>query len=369
MDAAAITKVQVNTASFLNAASLQVEVDVVASAQTGGLYYNGSTTPPGLTLSALTLEVAGPFGVETLTIQSGQPLSKIVQGVNNVTSLTGVRASLINNDANSGIVFTSTDYGSNSFVSVKRLGAPATGNSWQTYRFQDDLPVEANTPFGWSSLIGAGTITTADRDQGRDVAALVNGNLATGNGLRIKVNSASLGLDLTLKAAVATTPSGTPTTFTITGGGALYQLGPDVTALQQSNVGIQSVAASKLGATLVNGTVEYLSSLKDGQANSVAASVQRGNFKTASDILGAAIDEVTVLRGRLGAFERNVLDTNTRSLQSQFENLTASNSVLRDADFAEETSRLTRAQILSSAGTSVLTLANQQSQQVLQLLG
>jgi flagellin len=71
----------------------------------------------------------------------------------------------------------------------------------------------------------------------------------------------------------------------------------------------------------------------------------------------------------LGAFERNVLDTNARSLQSQFENLTASESRIRDADFALETSKLTRSQILVSAGTSTLSLANQQSQQVLQLLG
>ena len=51
-----------------------------------------------------------------------------------------------------------------------------------------------------------------------------------------------------------------------------------------------------------------------------------------------------------------------RSLQSQYENLTASESQIRDADFAAETSLLTRAQILTSAGTSTLQLANQQSQ-------
>jgi flagellin len=64
-----------------------------------------------------------------------------------------------------------------------------------------------------------------------------------------------------------------------------------------------------------------------------------------------------------------VLDPNVRSLQSQFENLTSSESQIRDADFAAESSKMTRAQILSSAGTSTLTLANQQAQQVLQLLG
>jgi len=51
------------------------------------------------------------------------------------------------------------------------------------------------------------------------------------------------------------------------------------------------------------------------------------------------------------------------------ENLTASESSIRDTDFAYETSRLTRAQILVNAGTSVLAVANSTPQSVLSLLG
>jgi flagellin len=131
----------------------------------------------------------------------------------------------------------------------------------------------------------------------------------------------------------------------------------------------QSMAASKLGGTLNNGVMQFLSSLQSGGVNDLEASLQRNDFSTASDILDTAIDDVTILRGRLGAFERNVLDTNRRSLQSAVENLSASRSVIRDADFAVETSELTRAQILQSSGTTVLGLANQQAQSVLQLLG
>jgi flagellin len=202
------------------------------------------------------------------------------------------------------------------------------------------------------------------------VSALVNGNLATGKGLELTVNSPSLGVNIELSEDFGTDPSANPSTFAIAGGGALFQLGPEVTALQQSTMGIPSVAASRLGATLLStGEVGFLSSLKTGQTNSLAESVRRGDFSDAQAILGAAIEEVTGLRGRLGAFERNVLDTNVRSLQAQFENLSASDSRIRDADFAFETSKLTRSQILVQAGTSTLQLANQQSQQVLQLLG
>jgi flagellin len=114
-----------------------------------------------------------------------------------------------------------------------------------------------------------------------------------------------------------------------------------------------------------NTTLQFLSSIKSGGSNDLI----NGNLNNASKILETAIDEVSGLRGRLGAFEKNVIQTNIRSLQSGIENITASESVIRDADFAAESSRLTRAQVLVSAGTSVLTAANQSAQSVLQLLG
>lgn len=367
----AISTARITNASFVQQNSLQVTVDVIASAQTGAIYYNGGTTPPGVTLSAMTLEIAGPAGVQTIQVGSGISLTNLVNAVNQIATLTGIEAALINNNPNSGIVFRSREFGSNSFVSVKRLGGPAnpSANSFVTYQFADNAPVQSNSPFGWSTLIGAGTLVTAERDTGRDVTALVNGILASGDGLKLKINSPTLGMELLLNRDLATRPTATPSSFFVTGGGALFQIGPEVTALQQTFIGIPSVAASKLGGSLVGTRVEFLSSLKSGQGNSIAENLARRDFTAAQTILTKAIDEVTVLRGRLGAFERNVLDTNVRSLQASFENLSASDSQIRDADFAFETSKLTRAQILASAGNSVLALANQQSQQVLQLLG
>ena len=132
---------------------------------------------------------------------------------------------------------------------------------------------------------------------------------------------------------------------------------------------MQSTSAERLGGAQVDGVIQFLSSLQDGQGNSLAEAADRGDFTGLEKIINKSIDEVSILRGRLGAFERNVLETNTRALQSTFENLTASRSIIRDADFAAESSELTRVQILQSAGTSVLALANQSAQNVLQLLG
>ena len=68
------------------------------------------------------------------------------------------------------------------------------------------------------------------------------------------------------------------------------------------------------------------------------------------------------------ADKRNTLQTAARSQAVALENLTASESQIRDADFAAETAALTRSQILVSAGTSTLAIANSTAQSVLALL-
>jgi len=360
-------------ASFVGSTSLQVDVDVIASAQKGALYLNGDNpgaAADGVILSSTTLQITGALGVTEISIVSGRPLTELVTAVNTRSGQTGVEAVLINNDPNSGVIFRSVEYGSDAFVSVKRVGGPPdpADSPFAIYKFDGD----ANFPditagFPWAGI--GTTLVAATRDSGRDVQALINGSLGNGDGLEVSLSEPSLSVEFLLDEAFATDPTGAASTFHITGGGALFQLGQDITALQQSNIGIGSMSASNLGATYINGAVQYLSSLSFGQANSLEASAESKDFTAANDILENAIEEIATLRGRLGAFERNVLETNVRSLQAQFENLTASRSQIVDADFADETSKLTRAQILQAAGTSVLQLANQQAQSVLQLLG
>ncbi|MEM6854107.1 MAG: flagellin, partial [Planctomycetota bacterium] len=63
------------------------------------------------------------------------------------------------------------------------------------------------------------------------------------------------------------------------------------------------------------------------------------------------------------------LQTAVRATGITLENLTASESSIRDTDFAAETAELSRAQILQQAGTSTLGIANSNAQNVLSLLG
>jgi flagellin len=238
------------------------------------------------------------------------------------------------------LTFNSIAYGSDQFVSVKKVG---TGGSFETM------------------TAPGGTVT--QYATGVDVTAVVNGALATGKGLHISLNGPSLSIEAMLTTALATSTSNT--TFTLTGGGVHFQLGPNVTSTQQVGYGIQSVAASRLGGTTIDGIVYYLDSLRSGQENAITA----GKAQSAQRILESAITDVSVIRGRLGAFERNTVQTNLRSLQIGLENIKASESLIRDTDFARETAELTRAQILTQAGTAVLATANLTAQNVLQLLG
>ena len=95
------------------------------------------------------------------------------------------------------------------------------------------------------------------------------------------------------------------------------------------------------------------------------------NLENAEDslkIVDQAIDDISRLRGRLGAFQKNALGTNLNNLRMSRENLTSADSNLRDADMAEEMSQLVKNQILFQAGTAMLAQANQMPQSVIQLL-
>lgn len=80
-----------------------------------------------------------------------------------------------------------------------------------------------------------------------------------------------------------------------------------------------------------------------------------------------AIKEVNAFRAKLGAFQ-NRFSSAITSLQTSSENISASRSRIKDADFANESASLARANVLQQAGTAMLAQANQQPQQALQLL-
>lgn len=271
----------------------------------------------------LVVKISGLSGAEVFTFEAGATLDQVADAVNLVSDAIGVTAS---NSAGS-LTLNSSDYGSDAFVDVEVISEGANGT------FEDNL--------------------SDTRANGTDVVATVNGYTASGDGNKLSINSTTLDFSLTVSEG-----STTDIDFSITGGGALFQLGPDVVSNQQARIGITSVNTAKLGG--VNGR---LYELRSGQANDLES-----DPNTAANIVDEAIDKVTSLRGRLGAFQKTTLETNIFTLNDTLASLTEAESSIRDTDFAKESARLTRAQILVQSGTSVLAIANQNPQNVLALL-
>jgi flagellin len=143
-------------------------------------------------------------------------------------------------------------------------------------------------------------------------------------------------------------------------------------------------AAATTGATInvtykapagVTGSVTWTGAFNPGP-NAIAAT---GTAMSAVDIstlgganaaltaIDAALTTVNSTRAQLGAIQ-NRFESTISNLQTTSENLSASRSRIQDADFAEETALLTRAQILQQAGTAILSQANSVPQNVLTLL-
>jgi len=327
-----ITDLRINNVQFGTASFVPVTVAVTQSAQHAELQFQTSSIA-----SSVTLEVAGPNGVRSISLLSGATATQIKDSINATSDATGVSAAFINaGNPSSGVILNSQEFGSDAFVQVQEIATTT----------QPFLSFTKNT---------AGA--TVSRDTGRDVAATINGAGTIGKGLKLLINNSTLGLEVRIQEAFNTVGT---TSFSVTGGGARFQLGPGVDTNQQVNIGVGSVAATRLG----NETLGFLEQVKDGGS----ASLTGGNAAKAAAIIQEAVRQISVFRGRLGSFEKNTLNTNVNQLSITAENLVSAESSIRDLDFAQETSNLTKQQILISAGTSVLAIANQTPQSVLSLL-
>jgi|Deesub1362A_J573_1020465.scaffolds.fasta_scaffold00087_97 flagellin len=110
-----------------------------------------------------------------------------------------------------------------------------------------------------------------------------------------------------------------------------------------------------------------LNSLKSSDLNITGNILSSTAAQSMLDTLDSAISTVAQRRGDLGAIQ-NRLESTIANLRIAGENLTAADSRIRDADFAQETAEFTKNQILVQAATAVLAQANVLPQQALQLL-
>ena len=93
-----------------------------------------------------------------------------------------------------------------------------------------------------------------------------------------------------------------------------------------------------------------------------------GNARGALDTIDTALARLSTARARFGA-AINRLETTTSNIQTVRLNIASANSRIRDVDVADESAQLSRNQVLTQAGTSVLGQANSSPQAALRLIG
>jgi flagellin len=120
-----------------------------------------------------------------------------------------------------------------------------------------------------------------------------------------------------------------------------------------------NIGAASAGALATNGGTSL---------NTVALASGLSTAQNSIDIINTAISDVSAVRAEIGA-NMNRLSYTSSNLAITMENVSASESVIRDTDMAAEMTEFTRNQILRQAGTAMLAQANSMPQAALSLLG
>ncbi len=193
-------------------------------------------------------------------------------------------------------------------------------------------------------------------------AASFDVRLDAGPGVSVKAGTDAViynaGRDESLKIRLSLTSTGGTETIQNTDSSLVFQIGANVG--QTAKIGVKNMAASAMGRNLPGNMFLNMSEIN-------VTTVQ--GAQDAQAVIDAAINEVSTMRGTLGSFQKNSLESNLRNLRIASQNLSASESMIRDTDMASEMSNFVKYQILLQAGTAMLAQANQVPQVVLSLFG
>ncbi|WP_430780659.1 flagellin [Actinoplanes sp. G11-F43] len=193
-------------------------------------------------------------------------------------------------------------------------------------------------------------IASALRDAGHgDVTLEVSASVDKSTGNLTFSASGTTGFEFTANDLGISGPSTANTKST----NGAFQIGAN--SGETLSVGIRAINSETLGLNSLDLT--KLATTTGGKSGATEA----------IEVLDAAIQQVSDNRAKLGAHQ-NRFEHTINNLNTAVENLSASESRIRDTDMAQEMVQFTRNQILTQAGTSMLSQANQASQNVLSLL-
>lgn len=318
------------------AANSGAKGDLTPGSTNFALLSDAKLTPSRVT-STGPITVNGAAGAASVTYSAGDSAKAVAQKINGETDTTGVTASA------------KTEFDVDTFTTMPG-----------SYKF--DLSSDNSTAVTISFTISA---SSANADS---LASAVNAfnDVSAKTGVTARVNDTGNGITL-LNASgenitIANAASGSNTA---TIGGTITATG--ATAVGTGQLILDSEKSFSIDAS--NNTDFFNNVSASGQLQKVSdldvSSVDASQRTLA--IADAALATVNGQRARFGALQAR-FETTIANLQISAENMTASRSRIRDADFAAETANLTRAQILQQAGTAMLAQANQIPQNVLSLL-
>ena len=274
----------------------------------------------------------GSFGAQAAQLTSGS--SGHVGGL----TITGTTA-----DVKFGLTLDSGAAAGSLVATVTvNAGAYATAASFQA-ELQSDVNLVTNTTAA-AGFTGGVKVKVTDLGSGVWTVNFQRTSTGTGTGIAIS----GVGTNI----AQAITTSGSATVANTAGG--VFQVGANVTAANQIQVSIDDVRIT--GGS--NSTYTALAAID--VTNTTTNS-------TSATLVDAAISSVSALRGQLGA-DQNRFQSTIANLQVTTENLSASESRIRDTDMASEMVNFTKDQILLQAGTAMLAQANSAPQTILKLL-
>ena len=229
-----------------------------------------------------------------------------------------------------------------------------------------DLSVDSIADKIVSKQTDLNALLTKDVTLGKN---LVNGK----TNIVVTAQAAGFGGNTITLAKSADTTSGFEAKMQI-GANTAQSMTIEVTDMRANALKITSSDASVTSVTAKNGSVaSYVTStnVSDGSTNTTteySLDVSSHEKATAAiSVLNDAIETVSAERSKLGAYQ-NRLEHTINNLGTSSENLTSAESRIRDVDMASEMSAFSKNNILSQAAQAMLAQANQQPQQVLQLL-
>jgi flagellin len=289
----------------------------------------------------------------------------------NTAAITGAGFTIGGTIAGGDLVFTRADGASFDIVATNGFATTAGGFAGADFAAgtntvnNGSIAVAAAAPNYTLTLEGSTLDLTAAGSDGTITAAEVAGVINNVAGYTASASGATLDITAADGRNIALVESGTDSAAEgLTALSTTFRSVIDSITSANSDLVIAGAGAAQAGLT-AGTTAASAALIGTTIANTTIATVSGANAAILS--VDSALTSINGSRASLGAIQ-NRFDSVVASIQTTSENLSASRSRIRDADFAEETAALTRAQILQQAGVSILSQANALPQNVLALL-